>query len=79
VSWSTFIDAYFKAHVRARLSNSVGSGIVLMDYRYDVVYVTDISATTGPELATQMVLYNGDADGFIGNSTGILKALKSQA
>ena len=48
-------------------------------FRYDVVYVDDISATTSPEFATQMVLYNGDADGFIGNSTGILKALKSQA
>lgn len=50
-----------------------------MDSRYDVVYVTDIAATTSPEFATQMVLYNGDGDGFIGNSTGILEALKSQA
>jgi hypothetical protein len=41
-----------------------------MDYSYDVVYVDDMSATTSPDFATQMVLYNGDADGFIGNSTG---------
>jgi hypothetical protein len=52
---------------------------MLMNYRFDVVYVDDISATTSPDFATQMVLYNGDSDGFIGNSTGILKALKSQA
>ena len=42
---------------------------------YDAVYVTDISATTSPDYATQMVLYNGDANGFLANSTGILKAL----
>ena len=42
---------------------------------FDTVYVSDISATTSPDYATQMVLYNGDGYGFIGNSTGILGAL----
>ena len=45
---------------------------------YDVVYVQDISATTSPDYATQMVLYNGDSDGFLANSTMILPALEKQ-
>ena len=42
---------------------------------FDVVYVEDISATTSPQSATEMVLYNADGDGFRANSTGILPAI----
>ena len=42
---------------------------------FDVVYVEDISATTSPDYATQMVLYNAEGDGFVSNSTMILPAL----
>ncbi|RFU33073.1 hypothetical protein B7463_g3307, partial [Scytalidium lignicola] len=45
---------------------------------YDVVYVEDISATTSPYYATQMVVYNADGDGFLANSTEILPALGEQ-
>jgi len=39
---------------------------------FDVVYVEDISATTSPYYATQMVVYNADGDGFLCNSTEII-------
>jgi len=42
---------------------------------FDVIYVDDISATTSPYYATQMVRYNADLDGFLSNSTMILPAL----
>ncbi|KAB5545487.1 isochorismatase hydrolase [Coniochaeta sp. 2T2.1] len=42
---------------------------------YDVVYVDDIAATTSPVYASQMVRYNANSDGFIGNSTDIIKGL----
>ncbi|RKU41796.1 hypothetical protein DL546_001503 [Coniochaeta pulveracea] len=42
---------------------------------YDVVYVEDISATTSPYYATQMVVYNADGDGFLSNSTEIIPAI----
>ncbi|CAN8101208.1 unnamed protein product [Discula destructiva] len=42
---------------------------------YDVIYVDDISATTSPEAAYGMVRYNADGNGFIGNSSDIIKAL----
>ena len=44
-----------------------------------MVYVEDISATTSPYYATQMVLYNGDRDGFLTNSTMVLPALNASA
>ena len=44
---------------------------------YDVVLVDDISATTSPLFATQMVDYNVALDGWRTNSTGILPALMS--
>ncbi|TVY75821.1 Peroxyureidoacrylate/ureidoacrylate amidohydrolase [Lachnellula suecica] len=43
---------------------------------FDVVYVEDISATTSPYYATQMVTYNANLDGFLSNSTQILSAIK---
>lgn len=43
---------------------------------YDVVYVDDISATTSPQAATDMVRYNANSDGFITNSSMVLSALK---
>ncbi|EPQ52009.1 Isochorismatase hydrolase [Gloeophyllum trabeum ATCC 11539] len=43
---------------------------------YDVILVEDMSATTSPEYATQMTLYNGAGDGWITNSTQILAALE---
>ncbi|TFK46749.1 Isochorismatase hydrolase [Heliocybe sulcata] len=42
---------------------------------YDVILVQDMSATTSPEYATQMVLYNGAGDGWITNSSDILAGL----
>ncbi|KAK5139339.1 hypothetical protein LTR04_003660 [Oleoguttula sp. CCFEE 6159] len=42
---------------------------------FDVVYVEDISATTSPDYATQMVIYNADSDGFLANSSMILDAI----
>ncbi|KAJ9139215.1 Isochorismatase hydrolase [Pleurostoma richardsiae] len=42
---------------------------------YDVVYVDDIAATTSPVYASEMVRYNANSDGFIGNSTDIIKGL----
>ncbi|PNS18438.1 T-complex protein 1 subunit gamma [Sphaceloma murrayae] len=42
---------------------------------YDVVYVDDISQTVSPFSARQMVRYNANLDGFVGNSTEILAAL----
>lgn len=42
---------------------------------FDVVYVEDISVTTSPYYATQMVTYNANLDGFLSNSTMILPAL----
>ncbi|EXJ83262.1 hypothetical protein A1O1_06881 [Capronia coronata CBS 617.96] len=42
---------------------------------YDVVYVDDISATTSPDYTLNMTRYNADSDGFVGNTTAILKAL----
>lgn len=42
---------------------------------YDVVYVDDITATTSPQGAYEMVRYNANGDGFIGNSTSIIAAL----
>ncbi|KAG8627914.1 hypothetical protein KVT40_003787 [Elsinoe batatas] len=44
---------------------------------YDVVYVDDISQTLSPFSARQMVRYNANLDGFIGNSTEILAALSA--
>jgi len=73
--WSTLIDAYFKVRIesstvlcvvlafRAWHANEILPG-------YDVIYVSDISATTSPEYATQMVLYNGDGDGRIALAHG---------
>ena len=46
---------------------------------FDVVYVQDISASTSPYYATQMVLYNGNSDGFLANSTSLLPALDEQS
>ncbi|KAL1988694.1 hypothetical protein VTN96DRAFT_8394 [Rasamsonia emersonii] len=43
---------------------------------FDVILVEDISATTSPYYATQMVRYNADGDGFLSNSTQILPALE---
>ncbi|KAF8826762.1 hypothetical protein HHX47_DHR5000566 [Lentinula edodes] len=42
---------------------------------YDVIIVDDISATTSPSFATQMVDYNVALDGWRVNSTDILPAL----
>jgi len=42
---------------------------------FDVIYVEDISATTSPYYATQMVVYNADGDGFLANSTEIIPAI----
>ncbi|OIW22544.1 Isochorismatase hydrolase [Coniochaeta ligniaria NRRL 30616] len=42
---------------------------------YDVVWVDDIAATTSPVYASEMVRYNANSDGFIGNSTDIIKGL----
>ncbi|KZT18803.1 Isochorismatase hydrolase [Neolentinus lepideus HHB14362 ss-1] len=46
---------------------------------YDVILVEDMSATTSPEYATQMTLYNGAGDGWITNSTDILAGLAAAA
>jgi len=42
---------------------------------YDVILLDDISATTSPLSATQMVNYNSALDGWRANSTDILPAL----
>lgn len=42
---------------------------------FDVVFVDDIAATVSPEYAREMVLYNADLDGFVGNSTDIVAAI----
>lgn len=42
---------------------------------YDVVLLNDISATTSPLYATQMVDFNVGLDGWVANSTDILPAL----
>jgi len=43
---------------------------------YDVIHVEDISATSSPLFATQMVNYNIGGDGWTANSTMILPALQ---
>jgi len=48
------------------------------DKGFDVVYVDDISATVSGDAAYGMVRYNADLNGFIGNSTGIVGALRQQ-
>ncbi|KAF2103974.1 Isochorismatase hydrolase [Rhizodiscina lignyota] len=42
---------------------------------FDVFLVPDISATTSPQYATDMCIYNADGDGFVVNSTTILPAI----
>lgn len=42
---------------------------------FDVIYVDDLAATVSPTYATQMVRYNADLNGFLGNSTEIIQAL----
>jgi len=46
---------------------------------YDVILLDDISATTSPIGATQMVDFNAVIDGWRANSTDIMAALKSAA
>jgi nicotinamidase-related amidase len=46
---------------------------------YDVVLLDDISATTSPAGATEMVNYNAMLDGWRANSTDIMGALQSAA
>ncbi|KAF9075783.1 Isochorismatase-like protein [Rhodocollybia butyracea] len=46
---------------------------------YDVILLDDISATTSPASATQMVDFNVELDGWRANSTDILPALKNAA
>ena len=42
---------------------------------YDVILLDDISATTSPLSATEMVNFNVALDGWVANSTDILPAL----
>ena len=42
---------------------------------FDVVNVDDIAATVSPFYATQMVRYNANLNGFLGNSSQIVDAL----
>ncbi|EON95810.1 putative isochorismatase hydrolase protein [Phaeoacremonium minimum UCRPA7] len=75
--WSTFIDAYFKGKAPSPVSHLEETSLIILAYLgYDVVYVDDISATTSPEYASDMVRYNANGDG---NSTSIIAALDSSA
>ena len=38
----------------------------------------DCAATVSPWYAEEMVRYNADGNGFLANSTGIIKALNEQ-
>lgn len=46
---------------------------------YDVILLDDISATTSPLSATQMVDYNAGLNGWRANSTDILAAIQKAA
>ncbi|KAF8811558.1 Isochorismatase hydrolase [Phlegmacium glaucopus] len=46
---------------------------------YDVILVDDVSATTSPDSATQMVNFNAGLNGWRANSTDFIAALKAGA
>ncbi|KAK5133731.1 hypothetical protein LTR08_007485 [Meristemomyces frigidus] len=45
---------------------------------FDTVYVEDMSGTSSPWYAEEMVRYNADGDGFLANSTYVIDALNKQ-
>ncbi|EIN06081.1 Isochorismatase hydrolase [Punctularia strigosozonata HHB-11173 SS5] len=46
---------------------------------YDAIFVQDASATSSPEFATEMVIFNANGLGFVANSTQIIDGLSAQS
>lgn len=76
--WGTLLEYVFQ--VSTVPYSSYSKALFSSYYKgYDVILVDDVSATTSPIGATQMVDFNAGLNGWRANSTDFMAALKAAA